>query len=168
MKSRQAYIEAGRPLKTKEKKPIPKKSEKRIQKEKEQKVVLAGEDPIKEKWFKARRKEMVGTCQCGCGQKSSKFEDEHFRSSICHIFPKAHFESIQYHPLNWVERAFWATSKGSSCHTNMDNGSIMKWPFFADWEDIKERFHELSPLLTKEERSHKFYSNLEKLVYSTI
>lgn len=146
-------------------KPIAKKSAKKLQEEKEAKKELGEDDTMKEKWFKARRKEMVGVCQCGCAEKSSKNDDTHFRSSICHIFPKAIFESVQYHKLNWVERKFWATQTSSACHTNMDTRGLDKWPMFADWEDIKERFHELSPLLTDEERATKFYSKLSTLVY---
>ena len=40
-----------------------------------------------------------------------------------------------------------------------------KWPNFADWEDVKEKFYVLAPLLTDEERATKFYSKLESLVY---
>ena len=160
LEQRRAHIEADRPLKSKEKKPIAKVSEKRKKKLEEEKAARGEDDTIIEKWFKARRRELVGVCQCGCARKSSKHEDDHFRASIAHIFPKAIFESVKYHPLNWVERNFW---KG--CHSNMDNRSLDKWPMFADWEDIKERFHTLAPLLTDEERSHKFYSHLEKLIY---
>jgi hypothetical protein len=166
---RRLKMEADLPKPPKEKKGIKRVSDKTAAKkkaEKEQRIASGELETQKEKWFKARRKEMVGICQCGCAQKSSKFENDHFRSSICHIFPQRDFPSIQFHSLNWVERAFWATEKGSSCHTNMDNQSIEKWPAFADWEDIKARFHELAPLLTDEERATKFYANLEKLVYA--
>lgn len=125
---------------------------------------LGEEESQKKRWFNRRRHEMTGTCQCGCGNKSSKYQDEHFRSSICHIFPQRLFESVRYHHLNWVERTFWATGKGSGCHSNMDNRSMDKWPMFADWEDIKAKFHELAPLLTDKERKKKFYKNLEYLV----
>lgn len=142
--------------------PIKKVSDKKAKQIAEEKKKTKGDDTVKEKWFKARRREMVNVCQCGCARKSSKFEDENFRSSICHIFPQRLFESVQFHPLNWVERNFW-----EGCHSNMDNQSMDKWPLFADWEDIKERFHILSPLLTDEERATKFYKHLEKLVYET-
>lgn len=165
LKKRQEHILAGRPLAQKKSYSIPKKSEKRKAKEREQ--AEQGTDGSMDKFFEKMRKRMVGVCQCGCSRKSSKMEDDHYRASICHIFPKRIFKSIATHELNWVERAFWATEKGSSCHTNMDNRSMDKWPLFADWDDIKERFHELSPLLTDEERATKFYSNLEKLVYKS-
>lgn len=150
---------AGRPLKDKKKYTIPKVSEKRKAKEKEQRE--AGGDDGLDKFFEKMRKRMVGVCQCGCARKSSKFEDDHYRASICHIFPKRIFKSIATNELNWVERNFW-----EGCHSNLDNQSITKWVNMADWDDIKERFHELSPLLTDEERASKFYQNLEKLVYA--
>lgn len=110
--------------------------------------------------IKARRREMVGVCQCGCGKSSQKKDDMYFRHSIAHIFPKDKFKSIMYHPLNWVERAFWG-----GCHTNMDLQSIEKWPGMADWCDIKEKFHILAPILTDKELKNKFYKNLEALIY---
>lgn len=115
----------------------------------------------KENWFKMIRKKLTGTCQCGCAAKSQKNDDMYFRHSCCHIFPKSDFFSIKYHPLNFVERAFWG-----GCHSNMDNQSMDKWVNMADWEDIKAKFYELAPLLTDEERSLKFYTHLERLVYS--
>lgn len=149
----------------KPKKGLKRVSDKKAAENAEAKKELGEDDTMKEKWFKARRKEMVGTCQCGCSSKSSKHDDVHFRSSIAHIFPQRLFPSIQFHRLNWVERNVWATHKSSSCHTNMDNRSMDLWPRFADWEDIKACFHELAPLLTDEERATKFYKHLEKLVY---
>lgn len=145
----------------KPKKAIRKISEKKKKEDAEIKKALDGEDTVMEKWFQARRKNLVGTCQCGCSLKSSKHEDEHFRASIAHIFPKAIFESVKYHPLNYVERNFW-----EGCHSNLDNRGLDRWPMYADWDDIKAKFHELSPLLTDEERSNKFYSHLERLIYA--
>lgn len=150
-----------KPAGPKPKKPIPKQSEKKKQEVAKEKKERGSEPTDKEKWFRARRKELTGTCQCGCGRKSSKFDDLNFRSSCCHIFPQALFPSVALHPLNCVERNFW-----DGCHTNMDNKSMDLWPQMADWEDIKERFHVLSPLLTDKERAKKFYSTLEKLVYA--
>jgi hypothetical protein len=141
--------------------PLARESAKKKAEKVEAKKALDGADPLKERWFKARRKEMVGTCQCGCGNKSSKHDDLYFRHSAAHIFPKGLFESVMYHPLNFVERAFWG-----GCHTNMDERGLDKWPAMADWEDIKERFHTLAPLLTDEERATKFYTHLERLVYA--
>ena len=144
----------------KPKKPLKRKSDKKLLEEKNDRELRGNDDTQKEKWFQARRKEMVGVCQCGCGNPSSKKDESTFRSCICHIFPQRLFESVQYHRLNWVERRFWM-----GCHSNMDNKSMDLWPNFADWDDIKEKFHQLAPLLTDEERKTKFYSHLEKLVY---
>ena len=141
------------PLPTKkEKKPIAKVSPKK-QKE------LKGDDAL-DLFFEEMRKRMVGVCQCGCGEKSQKKDDTFYRHCICHIFPKKIFKSIATHRLNWVERTFWGGH-----HTNMDNQGLDKWPLMADWDDIKEKFHQLAPFLTKEERATKFYSKLEFLIY---
>lgn len=139
---------------------IPKVSKKKLAKDEAEKSIRKDVDTIKEKWFKARRREMTGTCQCGCAAQSQKHDDTFFRGSICHIFPKAIFESVMYHPLNWVERAMFG-----GCHDRMDQQGLEKWPMFADWLDIVERFHTLAPLLTEQERAHKFYQQLEVLIY---
>lgn len=141
-------------------KPIAKVSAKKAKQNREEKKLQGDEDSNLQKWFKARRREMVGTCQCGCGMPSQKMDDMYFRHSAAHIFPKATFTSIMYHPLNFVERRFWG-----GCHTNMDERGLDLWPNMADWEDIKEKFHELASLLTDEERGTKFYQKLESLVY---
>ena len=156
-----AIKEAAKLPKEKKKYSIPKKSAKKIKQEAEEKKLQAGDDSLKEQWFKARRKELTGTCQCGCGKPSQKNDDTFFRGSCCHVFPKSTFESVMYHPLNCVERAMFG-----GCHHNMDNNGLDKWPLMADWDDIKERFHVLAPLLTDEERATKFYSKLESLIYS--
>lgn len=139
---------------------IPKISKKRAEKLAAEKNLRNGDDTEKEKWFKRIRKKLVGTCQCGCGQKSQKHDELYFRNSCCHIFAKKDFPSIMYHPLNYVERAFWG-----GCHSVMDDTSMDRWPGMADWEDIKEKFHVLAPLLTEEERKKKFYTHLESLIY---
>jgi hypothetical protein len=139
---------------------IPKKSAKKLKQEAEEKKLRGDDDTLMEQWFKARRKELTGICQCGCAKPSQKKDDTFFRGSCCHIFPKATFESIMYHPLNCVERAMFG-----GCHHNMDNQGLDRWPAMADFEDIKERFRILAPLLTDEERATKFYSKLEKIIY---
>ncbi len=159
MQNRMAHINAGRPLPEKKTYQIPKVSKSRAKKLAEQKE--SGTDKLMDKFFETARKSMVGTCQCGCTKKSSKHEDAHYRCSVAHVFPKRIFKSIATNQFNWVERNFW-----DGCHSRMDDTSIEKWVNFADWDDIKERFHALAPLLTDEERATKFYSNLEKLVYS--
>ena len=143
---------------------IPAKSAKRIQREAlEKELHKPDEDSAKEKWFKDRRKEMSGFCQCGCGRRSSKDDDRYFRHSCAHVFPKSKFDSVKLHPLNSVERAFWG-----GCHSVMDDGSIERWPDMADWKNICEKFKALEPLLTESEKSLKFYTNLKKLVDGTM
>lgn len=160
LKKRQEHIFTGRPPKEKKVYKLNKISPQKAEQNKQLALSKGDGDGEKDRWFSARRKELTGTCQCGCARKSSKHEDDFFRSSCCHIFPQRLFASIQLHPLNCVERNFW-----DGCHTNMDNKSMDLWPKFADWDDIKERFYMLAPLLTDEERAKKFYKHLEKLIY---
>lgn len=141
-------------------KPIAYESEKMKEKKATEKKLIAGDDSRLERWYKSRQKEMIGTCQCGCGCNSQKNDFIHFRSSAAHIFPKANFPSVMYHHLNWVERRVFG-----GCHTNMDDRGVKLWPNMADWEDIKEKFYVLAPLLSDEERATKIYQNLEALVY---
>jgi hypothetical protein len=156
---RQIKSEAGQ-IKPKTSYVIPKQSKKKIAQIKAEKEALGGNDTLKNNWFKARRKELVGICQCGCAKPSQKKDDMYFRHSCCHIFPKGKFESVMYHPLNYVERAFFG-----GCHGVMDDTSMDRWVNFADWDDIVEKFHVLAPLLTSNERATKFYSHLERLIY---
>lgn len=161
-----SYLEDRRRMKTFGKKAedkkqygIQPKSKKKIAEEAAAKE--AGTDQAMDKFYEAMRKKMVGVCQCGCGLRSQKSDDNFFRHCICHIFPKKIFKSIETHTLNWVERTFWGGH-----HTNLDERGMDKWPAMADWDDIKEKFHVLSELLTDAERATKFYNNLSKLVYA--
>jgi hypothetical protein len=156
---RRLKLEAGIP-KPKKFYQMPKVSKKR------QKRMAEDNRPEEERldeWFLARRKEMTGTCQCGCGGKSCKKDDLYYRHSICHIFPKnpKAFPSVATHPLNWVELAFWG-----GCHGNMDNRSVEKWPQMACWDDIKAKVLAMEPYLTPEEKGRKFYQILIQLVNS--
>jgi len=161
LEQRRKHIEDGRPLPPKKKYYLKGKSDKRIAKELAEKEIRGDAETEKQKWFGARRKEMKGFCACGCGERSSKNDDVNYRSSICHIFPQRIFPSVQFHPMNWVERRFWI----GGCHSNMDNKSMDLWPNFEDWDDIVEKFHALAPILTDEERATKFYTHLERLIY---
>lgn len=166
LEQRRKHIEDGRPLKEKKKYFLPKVSKKRAAKLEEQKQLRAvtGESK-KEKWFEETWHQLSGTCQCGCGRPTSKLkqnfekDEKNFRSSICHILPQRLFKSVQFHPLNFVERNFW-----DGCHTNMDNRSIELWPNMADWDDIKAKFQILEPLLSDQERAKKFFGQLKGLV----
>lgn len=158
-KQRMQHILNDRPEPEKTRKRIRPISAKRAKKIAESKKTVDGDVTEKSQWFNDRRVELTGFCQCGCGRRSSKEDDISFRCSICHIFPQRLFKSIQFHPLNFVERAFYG-----GCHMNMDNLSMDLWPNMADWHVIKERFYILSPLLTEKEKARKFYKQLEYLV----
>lgn len=143
----------------KEPKPIKPISDKRKAQLEAEKAERGDEATAKQKWFDERRKEMIGYCVCGCGQKSSKDDDANFRSSIAHVLPQRLFPSVQYHKVNWIELNFW-----DGCHSNFDNLSMDRWVNMECWDLIKTKFKFLSVLLTQEEKAHKFYSQLEKLV----
>lgn len=159
LQKRMQHILDDRPLPEKKKYSLKPISDKRRKKMEEQKQARSNEPTEKEKWFDERRPELTGRCKCGCGKPSSKNEDEYFRSSIAHVFPQRLFPSIAKHPKNFVERSYW-----NGCHANMDNRSMEWWPQFEDWNDIKEKFWILAPLLTAQERAKKFYTKFEQLV----
>lgn len=99
-----------------------------------------------------------------------KDDDEKFHFSIAHLLPKrpvkkGGFPSVGNNENNWIELCYYAPN---SCHTNFDNGMIT-WEFIkdsAEWIVIKEKLLEVLPLVSEEERKHKLYDKLVKLVYS--
>lgn len=102
---------------------------------------------LKQIWFTERRKEMTGICSCGCGKPSSKNDDNNFRSSACHILPQRHFASVRWHPLNFIEMAFWG-----GCHTNMDDQGSDRWDKLACWPEIVRKFKIIYPKTYRLER----------------
>lgn len=99
-------------------------------------------------WFAARHFEMTGLCVF-CGNPSCKGLKE-FKNSVAHLFAKALFPSIKWHPDNWIELCFY----GNSCHTNFDNAMI---PFEElknkiVWFEIIRKTKILYPLLTNQEQ----------------
>lgn len=123
---------------------IPAKSAKKLAREKEE----ADESGLKEAWFKERRKEMTGKCW-HCGDPSCKNNNEYFRHSIAHILPKNIFESVKYHPLNWIELCFW----NKSHHTNFDNKTldIIELNCF---DEVIKRFVSIYPDIAPNERKY--------------
>lgn len=149
----------GKPVAEKKRYKIPPKSAKKIAAEKKEREERKNIDSNLEKWFKARRKELTGMCKCGCGNSSSKHDDDHFRASCCHILPKAIFESVALHPLNCIELNFW-----DGCHTNFDTMGLDRWPNMQCWNEIRIKVTAMDNLLTKEEKAHKFYKQLNALI----
>lgn len=110
---------------------------------------LYSEDKVKlDLWHRARRYEATGFCQCGCGQTSSKYDDNYYKFSNCHILPKAYFESVKLHPLNCIELSYW-----NGCHKKFD-ASSEHWDKLKCWPEIVRRFKILYPLTTPEEHRH--------------
>lgn len=141
---------------------IPKKSAKRAALEKAEKEVHITQSTTGkpregdlQQWFKDRRKDMTGTCRCGCGNSTTKDDDKKYKHSCCHIFPKAIFKSVAINPVNFIELSFW-----DGCHTNFDNMGVDQWPNLECWDEIKHKVQQLAPLLTPAERATKFFQQL--------
>ncbi len=99
------------------------------------------EETVKEAWFKARRREMIGYCQEeGCRNRTNKESDTYFRWSICHIVPKSLVPSVAYHPLNWVELC-------QEHHQEFDNTFLRaaKMKIFLEARKKFEQFQYLIP-----------------------
>lgn len=157
---RMQHILSDRPLPEKKKNFINKVSPKRQQKLDEQKA--RGTDSEMDLFFQSQRKSMTGRCLF-CNGDTMKKDDEKFHFSLAHLLPKAIFKSVATHPAITIELCFY----GESCHTNFDNGMIT-WEFIkdsAEWLVIREKLLEVLPQVSQEERKHKLYDKLIKLVY---
>lgn len=129
-------------------KPIAKVSDKKKAVDASAKKALGEDDTFKEKWFKARRKEMTGKC-AHCGEPSCRDNNEYFRFSICHILSKNLFESVALHPLNWIELCHF----GNSCHANLDNKMLDLIDLHC-FDTVIERFVAMYPAIDKAERKY--------------
>lgn len=98
---------------------IPRQSKKKQQELKEQKAEKITGGSELDRWFKERRKEMVGIC-ANCGSKTTKNNDTYFKHSIAHLLPKRLFKSIATHPDNWIELCYFE----KSCHANYDSHTL--------------------------------------------
>ena len=128
---------------------IPKKSAKKLKQEADEKTVnkASGGSEL-DRWFQARRKEMIGHC-LHCGGKSCKYSDQYFKFSIAHLLPKNLFKSVKTHPLNWIELCHF----DKSCHTNLDNHS-MDITELNCYDLVIERFIAIYPDIAPKERKY--------------
>lgn len=143
----------------KAKKPLKKVSDKKAA---EIEALKTSGDSKMDLFFQSLRKGMTGHCLF-CNGSTMKKDDEKFHFSLAHLLPKAIFKSVATVPDNIIELCFY----GESCHTNFDSGKIT-WEFIKDskeWDLIKEKLLNVLPMVAPEERKHKLYSKLEKLVY---
>lgn len=88
-------------------------------------------------FFNEQRERMTGIC-AECGGKTSKYNDQTFHFSICHIFPKkaSKFPSVATHPDNWIELCAFGEK---SCHSRMDH-SLEKMQQMKIWPELVRRF----------------------------
>jgi hypothetical protein len=140
--------QANLPKPPKQRKPIAKKSKKKLAQEAEEKTFKVGGGNELDRWFNARRTEMVGAC-ANCGGLSCKDSTQYFMFSIAHILPKNLFKSIKTHPLNWVELCFW----NKSCHTNYDNKTLDITELNC-FDTVIERFVAMYPDIAPKERKY--------------
>lgn len=163
---RRAYIEAGRPLKTKEKKPIAKKSAKRIAKEKEEKANKM--DESLDAWFERKMATSKPVCaECGMeaywllepqeDPKKAAAYKLMWRACQAHILPKKKvfgFPSIATHDDNHI--VLFPSWGGflCGCHgfydSNWYNATTMKiWPLVVETFKTK-----LYPLIRPNEQKN--------------
>jgi hypothetical protein len=141
--------EASKFKQPKVKKPIAKKSAKKLAQEAEEKAVrTTGGGSELDRWFKARRIEMEGVC-LHCGEKTTKHQDQWYKSGVAHILPKNIFKSIKTHPLNWIELCFWK----NNCHGNFDNHMIDITELNC-YDLVIERFIVMYPDISPKERKY--------------
>jgi hypothetical protein len=125
-----------------------KKSAKKIKQEAEERTRLGGDDTELVKWFKARMKQMSGSCM-KCGARTETHVYAYAIYSICHILDKrsAVCPSVSIHPLNWIELC-------PDHHTEFDKkdwDAIEKW---GCWPEILERLVAIEPDVAQSERRH--------------
>lgn len=141
--------QASIPKQPKQRKPIAKKSLNKIKQEAEEKKLhkSTGGNEL-DRWFKARRIEMVGIC-AHCGGKSCKSQDNWYKCSICHLLPKNIFKSVATHPKNWIELCFW----DRNCHGNFDSHMIDITELNC-YDVVIERFIAMYPDIDPKERKY--------------
>lgn len=164
LKKRMSHILADRPIPERKKTFIKKVSDKRAAKLAEQKE--KGGDNEMDLFFEAMRKRCKGKCFFCSGATLYK-DNERWRIAIAHLLPKrpvnkGGFPSVSTNENNWVELCW-------DCHTDFDTGKI-SWELLFDSKEaeiIKEKLLNVLPMVSPEERKHKLYARLEKLVYNT-
>lgn len=131
------------PLPTrKEKKPIPKQSSKKKAELSEARKQRGEEDTDLQKWYKARQKQLMGTClRCG-----TKYNHTNLKYAICataHVLAKRPemFPSVALHSENFIE-----LGAKCGCHNWYDN--MASWEEIAlsnIWPVVLEKFRLMEP-----------------------
>lgn len=148
LEERRRYIEAGRPLKSKEKKPIAKVSPKRQAKLDAEAKERGDGDSELQKWYRAKMKQMGERCYwCGCKVENKVYQYAIF--SICHILEKRDTlcPSVKTHPLNWITLC-------PDHHTEFDKMNWEEREKLGFWETVRDRLVMVYPDLAVEERRH--------------
>lgn len=163
-KSRQAHINAGRPLAEKKVYRIPAVSKKRASKEAAEKIERGDNDTELVKWFKNRIKEMTGYCaETGMRTETHIYSAAIF--SVCHILEKREtlFPSVKTHPKNWIELA-------PDIHTDFDKATWEERELMGCWPIVWERLLQVYPSIDKSELHHlptELRERIEKVLKDT-
>ena len=105
--------------------------------------VKAGKDYAElDRWFKDRRKEMVGVCT-ECGKTTSKHNDKYYKWSICHIVPKSLIKSVATNEFNWIELC-------QQHHQEYDN-TFDRAAAMMCFGEVKQKFQLFKHLIPPEE-----------------
>lgn len=100
----------------------------------------------RKEWFMARVAEMNGNC-AECGAPINKNIFKYAICAVAHILPKSVFDSVQYHPLNWMEL-------GATCGCHSKSETWSNAVHMKIWPEMVRRFSIFYPFIAKEEQKH--------------
>jgi hypothetical protein len=104
---------------------------------------LLGEKKALNSWFATQISMMPKYCE-NCGDYLNQYAPWGARAYVCHIVPKAHFETVKLHPLN---RWFGCIQ----CHGDYDNRGADKVAEMPVIKIVQDRFNKFSHLLNDDE-----------------
>lgn len=97
-------------------------------------------------WFDEQEKLIPGKCE-NCKGRIVTTAAWPKKSAVCHIVPKKHFKSVQFHPLN---RWFGCID----CHTNYDQKGSDHAVKMNIWPTVVARFKKFMDLIDEKELKH--------------
>lgn len=113
------------------------------------KVTRRARDPELEEFFSNVASQMTPD-DCRCWECHKPFSPGSIRAATAHILPKKLFRSVRAHPDNYL------ILPASCCHDR--SHTIATFKKMGIWREAVERFLKFEHLLTKKEKSTKYYS----------
>ncbi len=109
-----------------------------------------------DKWFDYVATVIKSDPHCwNCGEF---IPEQYYRHASAHIFPKAHFESIKTHPLN-----FLILGAGCGCHHDFDD-SVDKACKMTVWKLAVTRYNSFKDKITETHKYHDLFKSKILLV----